>query len=154
MVYWFPFLIMILGMWGGQKTKSVRREGIALSSVLVHSIITTIENKKLDKSKKSKRVSKYLILLILSPLLRMGYGENSKLMKVFKYDWLVRIVYGALLGLPFLVWNIWYAPIVLACAWSVRAGSLGTVKIGKKDYDILIEDMVRYFSLGVIISLI
>jgi len=136
---------MVLGMVGGQSFKFARRYGIPTFALTI---------KSFGQTKSKKRKTWLLFLLLISPLLSLGYGENSKLMKWIGSDWLVRIVYGFLLGLPFLVWNIWYAPIVLACAWSVRAGSLGTFKIGKKSYDILVEDMVRYFSLGVIISLI
>ena len=91
---WFLLPVFIaLGMIGGQKIKGIRRFGISGLAVTIAGI----------KDIKDKRLRwKYYTLAILAFILSMGYGENSFLMKVFKKDWLVRIVYGCILSVPFL----------------------------------------------------
>ena len=133
---WFLLPVFIaLGMIGGQKIKGIRRFGISGLAVTIAGI----------KDIKDKRLRwKYYTLAILSFLLSIGYGENSFLMKVFKRDWLVRIAYGCILSVPFLFSGVWLAPILLAGAWSVRAGGFKIYK----EYDFLWEDLVRYTTLG------
>ena len=146
-------LLMILGMIGGQINKAVRRFGIP-SVAVIYGMVKAIKknNRKRDKAK-------FIIFTLLIPILSMGYGVDSLLTKVFKKDWIVRIAYAFLLSIPIAIYmfttsqfgfNYIYYLISLALAYSVRAGSLW--KIGK--YDILIEDMIRYFVLGRIIILI
>lgn len=138
MIYLLLPVFIVMGMWGGQKTKGIRRFGIP-------GLATTIAGIKDIKDKKL-RIKRYL-LLVLSFILAIGYGENSALMKVFKKDWIVRIVYGCLLSLPFLVMGVWAAPFLLAGAWSIRAGGFKIYK----DYDFLWEDLARYTTLGSLI---
>ena len=71
-------------------------------------------------------------------------------MKVCNKDWVVRIVYGCLLSAPFLVMKVWVAPILLAGAWSIRAGGF----VIYKTYDFLFEDLIRYTTLGSLICLV
>ena len=128
------FGIMVAGMAGGQKNKSVRRFGISAIALLSGGI---------------KRGWPFLLFL---PVLIMGYGENSVLMGLLNADWLVRIVYGLLLSLPFFFFG-WrrgaFALVLLPIAFSIRAGSLGHVGwFG----DILIEDIIRYGTLGSLVS--
>ena len=125
---------MLLGMFGGQKSKGARRFGIPGLALLM------------GKFKKNS-----LPFILLIPILIMGYGENSILMKWLGNDALVRIAYGIALSLPFLFYGIkrWlFALISLCIAFSIRAGSMGTVW----GMDILIEDMIRYGALGVLIA--
>ena len=111
---WFLLPIFILmGMWGGQTCKGVRRFGIS-------GLAVTMAGAKDIKDKKL-RLQRYALIL-LAALLSMGYGENSVYMKVFKREWLVRVMYGLTLSIPFLICGVWVAPILLAGAWSVRAG--------------------------------
>jgi len=131
-------VFVIMGMWGGQRTKGIRRFGIS-------GLATTFAGIKDIKDRKV-RWRRYFLAL-LSFLLAMGYGENSWLMKVFKKDWIVRIIYGCLLSIPFLIMGVWLAPLLLAGAWSVRAGGFKIYK----DYDFLWEDFVRYTTLGSLI---
>lgn len=135
-------IVTILGMAGGQRIKGLRRFGIPG----VASLITSF---KLLKTKKKVYLKEYLLLL-LSFLLAMGYGENSWMMKVCKKDWIVRIVYGLAISIPFLFFKLWVAPLLLCSAWSVRAGGF---KISEK-YDFLWEDFIRYVTLGTLISMV
>ena len=131
-------VLVVMGMWGGQRTKGIRRFGIP-------GLATTVAGIQDIKDKKS-RWRRYLLLLLMF-VLAMGYGENSALMKVFKKDWIVRIVYGVILSIPFVVMGIWVAPLLLAGAWSIRAGGF---KIWG-GYDFLYEDLIRYTTLGSLI---
>lgn len=131
-------VFIVMGMWGGQQIKGIRRFGIPGLAVSITAI----------KDLKQKRIRYKLYgLLALSILLSLGYGENSFFMKVFKKDWAVRIVYGALLSVPFLVLQVWIAPILLAGAFSIRAGGF---KVWG-GYDFLFEDLIRYTTLGSLI---
>jgi len=145
---WIVPIVTVMGMIGGQQIKGIRRFGIPG----VTALNTTLKiYKERKKTVKEKDVSYWeYSLLLLSFLLALGYGENSFLMKVCKKDWIVRIVYGVLLSIPFLILQFWYAPLLLACAWSIRAGGF---KIGKK-YDFLYEDLIRYTTLGVCIGIV
>lgn len=128
--------ITFLGMFGGQTKgkKAYRRYGIPLLAIAT-----------LLKYKWNWR---YLGLLLLIPLLSMGYGVNSWLMALLQDDTLVRIAYGLILGLPFFFFG-WIRGIIacvsLAIAWSVRGGNLGYIEwFG----DLLVEDIIRYSILG------
>ena len=137
-------IITYMGMQGGQWIKGVRRFGIP-------GIACTFATAKGIHEKKMKW--KLYVLAILSFVLAMGYGESSIYMKVFKKDWLVRIMYGLTLSIPFLIidWKVGLAStILLPGAWSLR---LGKFKI-YKDFDFLWDDFVRYTTLGCIIAFI
>jgi hypothetical protein len=129
---------MFLGMFGGQKNKGARRFGIPGLAVLMSWLSGEFK-------------CKYLSFLLLIPILIMGYGENSFLMKILGNDTLVRLVYGAILSLPFLFFGIFrwlIALISLVIAFIIRAGSLGQIW----GMDILIEDIIRYGVLGLNIA--
>lgn len=126
---------MTAGMLGGQKgvTKGVRRFGIPSLATLLGFF--------------SKNKKKCWVFTLLAPVLCVGYGENSVLMGWFNSDFIVRIVYGGLLSLPFLFFGIrkWvFTALSLMIAYSIRAGSLGVIF----GMDILIEDICRYGVLG------
>lgn len=125
--------VMIMGMFGGQKEKGVRRFGIPSLAVVLD----------------WKRGWPFLLLI---PVLIMGYGENSILMKWIGVEFLVRIIYAALLSIPFMFFGLWrglIAMIMLSAAFLIHAGSIGYVFwFG----DILVEDMIRYGVLGALIS--
>lgn len=135
------FSTITLGMMGGQGKiggKATRRFGIP-GLAFITSLGDGFQLKDLS-------------FLLLIPLLVMGYGENSHLMQIFGIDWLVRLVYSLLLSIPFFFFS-WrrglIAGILLVVAFQVRAGSLGHVNwFG----DILIEDIIRYFVLGILIA--
>jgi len=131
-------ILVALGMAGGQRIKGLRRFGMPGLAVSIAGI-KDIKNKEL-------RWKKYTLIL-LAFLLSIGYGENSVYMKVFKKDWIVRIAYGVTLSIPFLVLGVWVAPLLLAGAWSIRAGGF---KIWG-GYDFLYEDAIRYTTLGSLI---
>lgn len=140
-------IITILYMIGGQVHKAVRRFGIPTLAV----IVSNWEGKKKDVAIRKA------LLLSLAIVLSMGYGVESKLMKVFKSDILVRIVYPIMLMIPFYVTNAmgpghhWFVMLELTAlmcvAFIIPGGSAG--KIGK--YDILIEDIFRGLALGIVI---
>ena len=135
--FFTTIIIAFMGMFGGQKEKSVRRFGIPGFAFLA--------------SLTSNFTMRDFGLLLLIPFLCSGYGVNSLLMEWFNLDWLVRIVFAIGLSLPFLFYGIkrWLIALVgLTLAFQVRAGSLGTIG----DFDILIEDIVRYTTLGILIS--
>jgi hypothetical protein len=133
--------VMVLGMMGGQGKiggKGTRRFGIPGLAILA--------------ALSDGYSWKDLVFVLLVPVLIMGYGENSWLLSVCKVEWLVRMVYAAILSAPFVVFGLkrWLcAAVLLIGAFSIHAGSLGTVAwFG----DILIEDMFRYGVLGLLIS--
>lgn len=132
------FGILFLGMRGGQKNKAVRRLGVPALAVLFGIIYDGFQWRDLS-------------LILLIPLLSIGYGENSHLMGLIGNDTLVRIAYGAILSIPFVAYGVkrWFvACIALILAFSAIAGSLGNVSwFG----DILIEDIIRYGTLGVLV---
>jgi len=131
---------MILGMYGGQKDKKVRRFGIPGLAFL-----TSLKIKGFDWKD-------FLVCILIIPILCSGYGENSILMQYIGNDAVVRLVYGAILGLPFFIYGRYrgtVAVVALSLAYLVKAGSLGHVSwFG----DWLIEDMVRYITLGILLS--
>lgn len=129
--------MVISGMFGGQKNKSARRFGLPLIALGI--------------SQEDGFQWRDLTMLLLIPVLAMGYGENSVLMGWLGVDWAVRLVYAVLLSLPFLVYGIkrWgFAVASLIVAFQVHAGSLGHVEwFG----DFLMEDIIRY---GVLAALV
>lgn len=132
---WIVIPITIaLGMLGGQMMKWTRRFGIPLSSLAV----------VVSKEKTRKDWKKY-VLALLALVLSMGYGENSKLSKLCGgRDWLVRMVYGVLLGIIVAVAGFVYGVIIMPLIWVLHIPY--SFKIGK--YDFLWEDFVRYSGLG------
>lgn len=133
--------VMILGMAGGQGKiggKATRRYGIP-GLAFIGSLGDGFQWRD-------------LAFLLLIPVLVMGYGENSKLMAMFGSDTIVRVVYALLLSIPFFIQSLKrgaVAGILLVIAFQVRAGSLGSVSwFG----DFLIEDIVRYGTLGVLVA--
>lgn len=130
---------MIMGMFGGQKKKGVRRFGIPGLAVLMSFLSGNFR-------------WKHLAFLLMIPVLVMGYGQNSFLFSIFHSDLLVRIVFAFLLSLSFLFFGLirWLiASISLIIAFIIRAGSLGNIW----GMDILIEDIIRYGVLGINIAL-
>jgi len=87
--------------------------------------------------------------LLLAIPLSIGYGVDSILGNwLGNIEWLIRVVYALLLSLPFLFFGLWrwvWAAILLVVAFQVQAGSLGHLNAFG---DILIEDIVRYGTLG------
>lgn len=132
-------ITMALGMLGGQGQKLYRRYGISIISSISTALI--LEKKPARKA--------YIAWLLLIAWLSGGYGEHSILMKIFKHDWLVRIVYGAILGSIFLIFGFWWAPMAFASAYVVRAGGF---PLWGRDW--LWEDYVRFNVLGVHIYLV
>lgn len=134
--------IMFAGMAGGQGKiggKAPRRFGISIIALL--------------SSWASGFRIKDLALLLLIPILSMGYGVDSTLYNaLFQNEILTRFVYAGLVSLPFLIYGAkrWYIAFIgLVMAFQVRAGSLGHISwFG----DVLIEDICRYLILGLLIS--
>jgi len=129
--------IIFAGMFGGQKNKAVRRFGIPFIA-----IFTSFT----DWGWQS------LFYLLFIPTLVCGYGVNSWLMGICGIEWVVRFVYAILLSLPFYGFS-WkrglIASFLLIIAFAVRAGSAGQVW----GMDILIEDICRYGTLGILVVL-
>lgn len=129
---WVIPSIVVLGMLGGQFFKAQRRYGVPLVAI----------------GAKKEKGWKALIFGWLGFALSIGYGENSTLRRICVSDWMTRIVYGLILSFPFLFFGLWYAPLVLPVAYSVRAGGW---KIGSIDF--LIEDFIRFSTIGVLVWL-
>ena len=126
-------IVIVLGMMGGQFLKPLRRFGIPIASLTVA-----------YKKKKYREMA----LLLLGVVLSMGYGENSRLSKLCGgRDWLVRWVYGLLLGGIIAVSGFVYAVIIMPLVWLLHVPF--SFKIGK--YDFLWEDFIRYSALGICI---
>ena len=127
--------ITFFGMLGGQGFKLSRRY-----------LLPTLASLYAATKKKEKIKSSFYLMLI--GILSMGYGENSKLRKLFDgNDTLTRIAYGILVSLPFLFFGKWYACIALPIAWSIKAGAFPITKT--KDF--LWEDFIRYSTIGVLV---
>lgn len=124
---------MVAGMYGGQKEKGVRRFGIPGLAIAMD-------------------WKRGLPLLLLIPVLAMGYGETSWLMGLIGNELFVRLAYSQLLALPFVFYGVrrWLiSAILLGIVFQIHAGSLGNIPwIG----DILVEDIIRYLTLGILIS--
>ena len=122
--------ITITGMWGGQRNKTVRRAGIPILALTFGGF--------------SRRAWP---LVLLMPLLSVGYGESSWLAHQFNQEWLIRSVYACMLSLPFLFYGIkrWgISALLMGIVFQIHAGSLGHIG----NFDILVEDILRYGVLG------
>ena len=121
-------------MLGGQLFKASRRYGIPISS-----LIFVLKDK--EKRKEWRRYALGFLAFVLS----MGYGESSSLSELLGgRDWLVRMVYGLLLGTIIAIAGFVYAIIIMPLIWLLHLPY--SFKIG--DYDFLWEDFVRYSALG------
>ena len=134
---------------GGQIDKGFRRfgvPGVAAIGVLV---------KKIREEK--KRAWMAVLLFLLIPLLCMGYGVDSWLVKIFKKEWTVRLVYGTIVstgacGLVIVVnsfcWSLIAYWLVAVAVFQIRGGKLFT--IGK--FDLLVEDLARGAGVGMLLG--
>lgn len=136
-------LVIFFGCLGGQLNKLFRPIGIPLSIMGVYLI------------KYNHPWFCVLPVLLYGFELTLGYGENSKLMKWFKDDRLVRLIYSSLCCIPltlcvFLTGNYMalLGTFFILLAFQLEFGSWG--KIGK--YDVLGDDVVRWGILGVCVS--
>lgn len=136
-----PILIMLIGMLGGQIHKAIRRYGISFFGT----VALLFSNEKSTKT----RIKKALMLLGLIAAFSIGYGEHSTLSKWIKKEWQMRLVYAAILSVGFVIFKMWYAPLLLIPVWQIRAGGF---KVGK--YDFLFEDMARYLTVGILITIL
>lgn len=137
-------IVVILWLIGGQCWKPTRRYLIPVIATL-YALFLKDKRKRLFAP----------LLLILSAILSLGYGENSDIRKwLGGSDFWTRVVMGILVAsVPitygFIVHGFsWQIPLILAlnvASWQIHAGSL--FKIGK--YDVLIEDICRSLALGV-----
>ena len=126
-------IVTVLGMMGGQFCKPLRRYVLPTASMLM------------GWKKRNKR--KYFLGLLLV-ILSMGYGVDSKLGKILGgKDWLVRLVYGLLVGGVVAIAGFVWSVIIMPIAFWVRINY--SFKIGK--YDFIIEDFIRYGCLGICI---
>jgi hypothetical protein len=124
-------------MFGGQNIKIVRRLGVPLISG-VWKILTDSEDWKVRR--------KYLWLLLLVPILSMGYGTHSHLMKWLKNEKLVRLVYALLLYVPFgiISFNI-LGLLALVGAFQIETGKGWNIY---RNYDFLLDDFFRASALA------
>ena len=139
----FILSVMILWLLSGQMIKGLRRYAIPLIATAYVALL---------KDRKLRWMAS--IMLVLSAILSLGYGENSHIRKSLGgSDFWTRIVMAILVAsVPitygFMTDMAWYKAVIMLVlnlsAWQVHAGSL--CKIGK--YDVLIEDMYRSFALG------
>jgi hypothetical protein len=129
--------MVIAGMWGGQRDKAVRRQGVPSIAIATGWSFGWRWQ--------------YLGFIWLAIILTMGYGVDSKLGELLGHtEWLIRLVYGLLLSLPFYLFGLWrglIASCALILAYSIHAGRL----CGFMGYDILIEDLVRFGVLGALV---
>lgn len=124
--------ITILGMYGGQKEKGARRFGIPGFAIAMD-------------------LKRGWPLLLLIPVLIIGYGENSWLMDKIHIEFLVRVAYALLLSIPFYFYGLkrgLVSSVALVVAFQVQAGSLGHWDLFG---DILINDLLRYGTLAALI---
>lgn len=132
----FVAAITIMGMWGGQKNKSIRRFGIP-GLAFVGALLSGLGWRS-------------IALLLFLPTLAMGYGEKSWLMSILHNDTLVRIAYGICLAIPFIFFG-WIrfaiALMALPIVFSIKLGSFGSIGT----FDFLGEDILRYAVLGILI---
>lgn len=135
----FSWILMVVaGMWGGQRDKAVRRFGLPALAI--------------GTGLSFGWYWKYLSFLLFIPVLISGYGVDSVLGNwCFHIEWLIRLVYALLLAVPFAVFGLWrwlIASALLVIAFQVHAGSMGHLNgIG----DLLIEDLIRYGTLSALI---
>jgi hypothetical protein len=95
---------------------------------------------------------KYLFFLLWIVIFSIGYGPNSVL-HVLQIEWLMRLAYALMVSLPFLVFGYlrWViSAVLLVIAFAIRAGSLGDIAgFGQ----VLIEDLWRYGTWGLLVIL-
>ncbi len=146
MIYITPIEIIlatnVLWQIGGQLSKGARRFGVPGFAVL-----SLFINDMYAKNKDKRKRYLPLLLFLLVPILCMGYGMNSALMKIFKKEKIVRAVYAGLLSIAFmgLPWFLYLIGLVLLeIAFSIRAGLW--FKIGK--FEVLWEDVARATAVG------
>lgn len=137
-------LCILFGMLGGQINKLFRPIGISLSIFLIYLIW-------------HNHSWLYGLPSLLYGLeLTLGYGENSLFMKWFKNDENIRDFYSFICCIPVIISmvltkNIFsvFGILLIIISFQLRLGSFG--KIGK--YDILPEDIFRWGSVGLAMSL-
>lgn len=122
------------GLWGGQKNKAVRRFGIPGIALFTGFSFGWSW--------------RYLAFLLFVPVLCLGYGVDSVLGGFLGHtEWLIRAVYASMLSVPFVFWG-WrrwaFACVALIVAFQIHAGSIASFN----GFDILIEDLIRYSTLG------
>lgn len=123
-------------MAGGQGYKYMRR--FILPSLA--GIFTALKDKKARY--------KGLYFLSLIGVLSAGYGEHSKIRKLFKgSDFWTRIFIGLLVSIPFVLMGKWYAVILLPVAYSIRAGGFKITE----HIDWLWEDFIRFLTIGILV---
>lgn len=137
-------IIVVLWLISGQMIKGLRRYAIPAIASLYALFL---------KDRRKRWLAG--LLLILSGILSIGYGENSVLRKILGgSDTLTRLVVSVLVATVPITYSVltvgfsWSQPSILVMniiAWQVYAGTL--FKIGK--YDVLIEDICRSTALGV-----
>lgn len=147
----FAFILSVIILWliSGQMIKGLRRYAIPLIATAYVALL---------KDKKRRWMAS--IMLVLSAILSLGYGENSHIRRwLGGSDFWTRIVMALLVSsIPatycILTNNGWIKPVCMVIlnlsAWQVHAGSLG--KICK--YDILVEDIYRSLALAISIVII
>lgn len=136
-------IVVILWLIGGQCWKPARRYLIPIIATLYASFL---------KDRRKRWLAP--LLLLLSAILSLGYGENSALRKLLcGSDFWTRVVMALLIASVPITYGIFShgasmsiitVTAVNLLAWQVRAGSL--FKIGR--YDVLIDDIARASALG------
>ena len=144
----FVMAVIVLWLIGGQFWKPARRYLIPTIASLYALFL---------KDRHKRRFAP--LLLILSAILSMGYGEDSHLRKLLcGSEFWTRVVMALLIASVPITYSSLTNGCSLNCvlmlvmnigAWQVRAGSL--CKIGR--YDVLIEDICRSLALGVSIAI-
>lgn len=140
-------VIVVLWQIAGQFWKPARRILIPLTVIL-----SVAWNKYVAKREEYKDVSMSKTVtgaFVAFAALSSGYGENSRLMKWLKHDWLVRLVYSVLLWLPTVLINphdtllpylITLSAMIVA--FQITAGGI-RIKLFKWEFDFLFEDLYR-----------
>ena len=128
-------ITVVLWMLGGQVWKGFRRFLFPILSGIF-------------LAQKRKSFKQLLVAIPLMLVTSVGYGVDSVIMKLFKHEWLVRLVYSSIVCLVFCIalpYNSMFDVVcrvisvtVTTVAFQLR---LGGFKIGK--YDFLFEDFFR-----------
>lgn len=144
MVFYSVPLSVIFFVLGGQINKLFRPIGVTLSILGCYLL--------------KPNHSPFLVLPVLwyAWVLTLGYGENSRLMKIFKTEQKVRIVLGLLNSVPIMIltvltfkwWLLFFVPAIVAVE-CIRLGSWGSFMLFGKKFDILPVDIFR----GLILSI-
>jgi len=149
MINALPFGIMVLWLIGGQVAKGARRYGVPSLTLI---LVLLEQFRKGIKDNKKKAITALLFILAV-PILSMGYGVNSWIMKLLKREWLVRLVYALTLSLPLIIYGIINSagistlilcPSLIISSFQLRAGKLFSIG----DFDILVEDIARSLAFG------